>query len=66
MEDDFDTWGELKRVNQLFETYANTNLYKKFILTEILSIRKCHSSTFIFSSKKTWNFLLKKMIRRFF
>ena len=53
MEDDFDTWGELKRVNQLFETYANTNLYKKFILTEILSIRKCHSSTFIFSSKNT-------------
>ena len=51
MEDDSDTWAESKRLNELFEKHDDKN-YKKFIITEKVSVRKCYASTFNFSSKK--------------
>ena len=54
MENNFDTWAELKRLNELFEKHGDQN-YNKFVLTEIISVRKCYASTFIFSSNKKYD-----------
>ena len=38
--DDIYTWEELARLNKLFEKYCNIDNYKKFIVTETISVKK--------------------------
>ena len=65
--DKFDSWSQLKRINELYDKYTNKSLQKKFVLTEIISVRKCYILTYIFSSKKIWRLLLlKKKMKIFF
>ena len=47
--DDFGGWSELKKINKLYEKHADQTQCTKSVLTEIISVRKCYSSTYIFS-----------------
>ena len=52
-EDKFDLWSQLKRINKLYDKYMDKSLWKKFVLTEIIFVRKCYISTYIFRSKRS-------------
>lgn len=48
--EDFDSWAKLCKLNEIFQKHRNIDNYQKFILTEVISAKKCCISTFIFSS----------------
>ena len=61
MEDEYDTWKYLQRLNQIFEKYGQTEVFKNFILTECILIKK-----FCSINKHRCLFLVQKKIWRFF